>query len=63
MMIESDYDVLDLWRICDELSVVDAALLFAGESPSSKASLNVDDDKWGHTTDFNMAGYLAANSA
>jgi hypothetical protein len=34
MKQEASMDVLDYWRLCDELSVVQAALLIVGEDPS-----------------------------
>jgi len=29
---------LDYWRVCDELSIIQAALLIAGRNPSSDAA-------------------------
>lgn len=65
-MIQSEehlFSLFDLWQVCEELSVVDAALLFVGELPSSEDGLNVDSDNWAHSIDFNKEGYLAAKTA
>jgi hypothetical protein len=37
--LKDDIDDLDYWRLCDELSIKDAALLIAGKSPSGYFSV------------------------
>jgi len=49
---------LDYWRLCDELTVIQAALLIAGEDPSSKQSYVED---W--EPEKRPVGYEAAKSA
>lgn len=49
---------LDFWRLCDELNVIQAALLIAGEDPSSKQSYI---ENWG--PDKRPEGYEAAKTA
>ena len=49
---------LDFWRLCDELTVAQAALLIAGEDPSV-AGANVE--RWVH--DQRPVGYEAAKHA
>jgi hypothetical protein len=50
-------DALDYWRLCDELSVVQAALLVVGEDPAQHQD-NVDNPDWGRPS-----GYDAAKAA
>lgn len=50
---------LDYWRLCDELSVVHAALLLVGSDPSSEAGRSVESWKMHERPD----GYEAAKTA
>jgi len=52
-------DEFDYWRLCDELSIHQAALLIAGISPSSEAGANCANWK----TEERPMGYEAAKSA
>jgi hypothetical protein len=49
---------LDYWRLCDELSVVQAALLIAGCDPSSDGEYV---EGWAH--EMRPMGYEAAKTA
>ena len=51
-------DSLDYWRLCDEVSVVDAALLIVGEEPSVQREYN---ERW--DADKRPLGYDAAKTA
>jgi hypothetical protein len=51
-------DALDYWRLCDELSVVQAALLIAGEDPSGTQDYI---DQW--RAENRPEGYTAAKAA
>lgn len=54
---ESEPDDLDYWRLCDELSISDAALLLAGHSPGKFPYV----EKW--ETHERPRGYEAAKTA
>jgi hypothetical protein len=51
-------DALDYWRLCDEVSVIDAALLIVGEDPSS---IRQNVENWG--PEQRPMGYDAAKTA
>lgn len=54
---DDELDDLDYWRLCDELSVYEAALLVVGKSPGRFPYVeNQNTDKW-------PKGYAAAKSA
>lgn len=50
---------LDYWRLCEELSIVQAALLIVGENPSSEAGSCCEQWDIHHRPD----GYEAAKTA
>ena len=52
-------DSMDYWRLCDELSVLQAAALIVGVDPSSEVGANCE--SW--PIDKQPAGYYAAKSA
>ena len=58
MAMVSNVEPLDFWRLCDELSVVQAALLIVGVDPS-KCTSYVED--W--ELEKRPAGYAAAKAA
>ena len=51
-------EALDYWRLCDEVSVVQAALLIVGEDPS-----HIQDDVDGTSPQNRPAGYDAVVTA
>lgn len=55
--IEDEPDDLDYWRLCDELSICEAALLVAGHSPGKLAYV----EQW--DSDKRPKGYEAAKTA
>ena len=54
---------MDYWRLADELTVVDAAILITGNDPSNKVSAGGfgDEEEW--LQDLNYEGYEAAFKA
>jgi hypothetical protein len=57
-MSRRDLDVLDYWRLCDELNVIQAAMLIAGEDPSGGSGSAKDGNLQTRPT-----GYEAAETA
>jgi hypothetical protein len=54
---EDQPDDLDYWRLCDELSIYEAALLIAGQSPGQLPNV----ERW--SSDQRPKGYEAAKTA
>ena len=57
--MNADMDPFDFWRLCDELTVVQAALLVAGIDPSSEEGVGCDD----RPVQEQPRGYAAAKAA
>lgn len=58
-----DMDEFDYWRLCDELSVIHAALLIVGENPSSEDGKNCEVNTYLPAITFKHGEYFAAKTA